>query len=156
MAIDLLVEKSIVINLPAQEVYSFLKYATNQNHFSVWNQKDPNRKTVNTGEDGTIGFITAWDSKDKSVGAGAQEITDLIENERIEYVIRFERPMKNTAVSKFVLDDLGDNKTQVSWDFRGPTKFPMSLFKGIFQKMLGKDMGQSLRQLQLHLEKSQM
>ncbi|MFA7273336.1 MAG: SRPBCC family protein [Crocinitomicaceae bacterium] len=152
MAKDLLVEKSIVINLPVQEVYSFLKYATNQNHFSVWNQKDPNRKTVNTGEDGTIGFITAWDSKDKSVGAGAQEITDLIENERIEYVIRFERPMKNTAVSKFVLDDLGDNKTQVSWDFRGPTKFPMSLFKGIFQKMLGKDMGQSLSFLKQHLE----
>ena len=61
----------------------------NQDNFSVWNMKDPNRKISSNGSDGQVGFVMTWDSTDKSVGAGAQEIKKLQNDGLIEYEIRF-------------------------------------------------------------------
>jgi uncharacterized protein YndB with AHSA1/START domain len=153
MASEMIIHKSVIINRPKKEVFDYLKLVRNQDEFSVWNMKDPDKKTTYIGTDGTPGFIYTWDSKDKSVGAGAQEIKAIKDGERIDYEVRFERPMKNTSQCYFALNSLPDGRTEVIWDFKGPTKFPMSLFKGIFQKMLGKDMAQSLENLKLKLEK---
>jgi uncharacterized protein YndB with AHSA1/START domain len=147
MATEMLVEKSILIDKPVQEVFSFLIITRNQEQFSVWNMKDPSKITHATGTDGTVGFVYSWDSKMKDVGAGSQEITKIVEGQEIEYALRFERPMKNTGVSRFIVEPAGENQTRVIWEFRGPMKFPMSLFKGMIQKMLGKDIAQSLENL---------
>ena len=153
MAKEMLVEKSVVINKPLSQVFDYLRYTTNQDKFSVWNMKDPGKKTETRGVDGTVGFIYSWDSKDKSVGAGSQEITSIKEGESIAYKLVFERPMKNVSESGFYLRALSNEQTEVQWKFRGPTKFPMSLFKGLFQKMLGKDMATSLTNLKSILDK---
>ena len=149
---EMIVEKTVVINKPRQEVFDYLKFAENMDNFSVWNMADPDQTTSYSGTDGTEGFTYSWDSKMKNVGAGSQQITKIVDGERIEYALNFERPMKNTGTSKFLLSDHGDGQTKVTWDFRGPTKFPMSLFKSIFQKMLGKDIAQSLDNLKALLE----
>lgn len=146
------IEKSIEINKTKKEVFDFLKFTTNQNQFSVWNMKDPSQKVTQKGVDGSIGFVYSWDSEDKSVGAGSQEIKGLTEGEKIQYELRFERPMKNVAFSQFLLKEIAPGKTQVTWDFKGPTKFPMSLFTPIFKNMLGKDMSKSLDNLKNKLE----
>lgn len=153
MASELFVSKEITINKSKKEVFDFLKFCKNQDKFSVWNMKDPNQKTTNSGTDGTVGFIYSWDSKDKNVGAGSQEIMTFKDNSIIEYELRFERPMKNTSFSRFVLTEISPASTKVNWEFRGPTKFPMSLFKGFFQKMLGKDLAKSLENLKVLMEK---
>ena len=153
MASEMIVEKSVVINQPREVIYDYLKFSKNMDHYSVWNMKDPNKKVMYTGTDGTVGFLYKWDSKDKSVGAGTQKITNLVDGARIEYEMNFERPMKNTGTSKFILSEINERQTLVIWDFRGPTKFPMSLFKGFFQKMLGKDLLMSLENLKKILEK---
>ena len=152
MAKEMILEKSIVISKPVQEVYDFLKITRNQETFSVWNMKDPNKATTATGTDGTEGFLYAWDSKNKSVGAGSQRITRMVEGQRIDYALVFERPMKNTGTSSFILEAAGAGQTRVTWDFSGPTKFPMSLFAGLIKKMLGKDIVQSLENLKKNLE----
>jgi uncharacterized protein YndB with AHSA1/START domain len=153
MAKEMLVEKSIIIDKPLAQVFDYLRYTMNQNDFSVWNMKDPGKKTEVSGVDGTVGFIYSWDSKDKTVGAGSQEITSITEGKSITYKLAFERPMKNVAQSGFYLRDLGNEQTEVKWEFRGPTKFPMSLFKGFLQNMLGKDMDKSLTNLKNVLDK---
>ena len=153
MASDLFVEKSVDINLPKQEVYDFLKYCKNQDHFSVWNRTDPAKKTSYQGTDGTVGFIYSWESNVKNVGAGSQEISKLVAGESIEFALRFEKPMKNTGKSTFIFSEINPSLTRVTWNFSGPTKFPMSLLKGMFQKMLGKDLAQSLSNLKELLEK---
>ena len=104
MAREIEVEKSILIDKPKQAVYNYLKLTRNQENFSTWNMADPGKQTSSEGIDGTVGFIYSWDSKDKNVGAGSQEITGLVEGDCIEYALRFERPMKNIATSKFILD----------------------------------------------------
>ena len=134
-------------------MFSFLKETRNQDKFSVWNMKDPNMKKSYSGIDGTKGFIYSWDSKDKNVGAGAQEIIDIKEGNRIDYEMRFSRPMQNTATASFVLDKIDENTTSVTWTFRSPTKFPMSLFSPIFKKILGKQLDQGLQNLKSLLDK---
>ncbi len=153
MASELKIQKSIEIDRPIQDVYEYLRFSKNQDNFSVWNMTDPDKKTTYKGEDGTVGFTYSWDSKNKNVGAGTQITTKLVENQMIEYALAFERPMKNTGVSKFLLLQINKGQTQVTWDFSGPTKFPMSLFKGIFQRMLGKDLEKGLENLKSVLEK---
>ena len=152
MAKDLYVEKSVVISRPAEKIYDFLKLMENQNEFSVWVMKDQNKKTTLQGTDGTVGSIYSWDSKDKNVGAGSQQIINMVNDQLIEYDLKFERPMKNMAKARFSLKPITAEQTEVKWDFKGPTKFPMSLFKGIFQNMLGKDMAKSLSNLKVKLE----
>ena len=152
MAKEMIIEQSVVIDKPRQEVYDYLKHAMNQNEFSVWNMTDPDQKITSEGTDGTVGFVYTWDSQNKNVGAGAQEIKNLVEGERIDYELRFERPMKNVSQSSFILTDAADGGTEVTWDFRGPMKFPMSLFSGFFAKTLGKQLAQSLQNLKDKLE----
>lgn len=146
------IEKTITINKDVHEVYEFLKETKHQDEFSVWNMKDPNSKKTYTGTDGTQGFIYAWDSTNKSVGAGEQEITNLVEDTRIDYELRFKKPMQNIGQSSFKTDKMHNNVTSVTWTFISPTKFPMSLFTPIFKNMLGKDIDKSLQNLKALLE----
>ena len=153
MAKDMIIEKNISINKNINDVFNFLKGTKNQDNFSVWNMKDPNMKRDYSGTDGTKGFIYSWDSKDKNVGAGSQEIKNISEGNRIDYELRFTRPMQNIATSSFILTEVSDSNTSVTWTFQSPTKFPMSLFSPIFKNMLGKQLNQSLQNLKALLEK---
>ena len=38
---DYAVERVIVINKPKQEVFDYIKFVKNQDHFSKWNMMDP-------------------------------------------------------------------------------------------------------------------
>lgn len=154
MAKEMKIEKNVSINKNINDVFNYLKQTKNQENFSVWNMKDPNMKKTYTGVDGTKGFKYAWDSKDKNVGAGEQEIINIDEGSKIDYELRFKRPMQNTAQSSFLLNKIDENTTSVTWTFRGETKFPMSLFMPMFRNMLGKQIDSGLQNLKIVLEGS--
>jgi hypothetical protein len=147
------IEKSVEVRRNAADVYEYLRYTKNQDNFSVWNMADPSMKKEYVGTDGNVGFIYKWDSINKNVGAGEQETTVLTAGKRIDFAIRFFRPMQNTGTSSFIVSDLGNGKTKVDWVFDSPSKFPMSLFAPIFKKMLGKDLEKGLANLKALLEK---
>jgi hypothetical protein len=155
MGNEMRIERSISIDNPIRQVFEYLKITKNQDNFSTWNMTDPTMKKEYQGTDGQVGFIYKWDSPtNKNVGAGEQEIKRIEEGKCIEYEIRFLRPMKNVASSKFVVHANNTSQTQVSWLFSGPTKFPMTLLKPIFQNMLGKDLEKGLKTLKTILENS--
>ncbi len=154
MAKEMIIEKNVTINRNINEVFSYLKQTKNQDQFSVWNMKDPGMKRNYSGVDGTKGFVYSWDSTNKNVGAGSQEITNISEGSRIDYQLRFLRPMQNIAASSFVLNKIDEKNTSVTWTFQSPTKFPMSLFAPIFKNMLGKQINESLQNLKALLEKN--
>ncbi|HEY1022377.1 MAG TPA: polyketide cyclase, partial [Flavisolibacter sp.] len=72
---DYRVERSVSINKPKEQVFSFVKRAKNQDQFNKWIQADPQVKKTYRGEDGTVGFVYAWESKE--VGKGEQEISGI-------------------------------------------------------------------------------
>jgi uncharacterized protein YndB with AHSA1/START domain len=152
---EFLIERSIVINKPKQEVFSYLKILQNGERFNKWMMTDPAMKKNLSGTDGTVGFIYAWDSANKNAGKGEQEITKINESERIDCELRFEKPFKNTSYSSFVTQDLSTDQTNVTWSFYGTMKFPMNLMHALLNlsKMLGNDLETSLSNLKNILEK---
>jgi hypothetical protein len=61
------VEKSIVVHAPKDSVFIYIKHLKNQNDYSVWSKMDPNWKTSFSGEDGTVGFVSAIDASNTKV-----------------------------------------------------------------------------------------
>lgn len=148
------VSRSVTIQKPRAEVYDYLKYIKNQDHWAPWNQFDADMERKFTGEDGEIGFISFWDSDHKKVGSGEQEIKVLKPNERIESELRFLKPWKSTSMGYFDLKDAGENGTQVSWGFYGRHKAPMNVMMLFFnmEKAVGKDFESGLSELKKVLE----
>jgi Polyketide cyclase / dehydrase and lipid transport len=146
------IEKSIEINRKDTEVFDYLKLTKNQDNFSVWNMADPGMKKEYRGSDGNVGFVYAWDSKNKNVGAGEQETKELVKSKSIRFEVRFFRPMQNTGTATFYLNKKSENLTEVSWIFDSPSKFPYSLFAPFFKKMMGRDLEKGLDNLKNILE----
>ena len=149
------VERTITINKPKQEVFDYIKSLKNQNNFSVWAQRDPNIKQEFHGTDGTVGFISSWDSDKKDVGKGEQEITKIDEGNRIDFALRFIKPMEGNATAYMTTEQTAEAQTNVKWAFEGKMGYPMNtmlLFMNM-DKMLGPDLEQGLANLKTILEK---
>lgn len=146
-------EKKVNINRPRQDVFNYIKLLRNQEQYSVWVMKDPNIQLVYTGTDGTVGASSAWESNDKNVGVGAQEIIKLSEGESMEVEIRFKKPFEATNYARTTLTAVTDTQTTVSSLFYGTSKFPMNIMNLFMDKIIGKDMLQNLMNLKTNLEK---
>lgn len=146
-------EKQVIINKPKQHVFNYMKLIRNQENYSVWVMKDPHIKIVYGGTDGTIGATSAWESNDKNVGTGAQEIIKLSDGESIETEIRFKKPFEATNYALNTFTTVGDRQTKVSTLFYGKTKFPMNIMNLMMDKMVGKDMQKNLENMKNNLEK---
>lgn len=149
-------KREIVINRPANEVFSYLKLLKNTEYFSKWVMIDPQvKKTFKRSEDGTVGAIYTWDSTVKSVGKGQQEITGIVENERIDYEVRFEKPFKNTGQSYLSTESVSEDQTKVTWGFGGKMAYPMNVLLLFINmdKLLSGDIMEGLENLKKVLEK---
>ncbi len=152
---DYHVERSVIVNKPREEVFDYLKYLKNQDEFSVWAAMDPNMKKTYKGTDGTIGFVSAWDSQKEDVGAGEQEIVGITQGKRIDYELRFKRPMESVCDAYMTTTGESNNSTSVTWGIKGSTPYPFNFFMLFMNmdEMLGKDLDEGLNNLKQKLEK---
>lgn len=148
---DFKIEKEIVIEKPVSEVFNYLKITKNAKDWCPWMKKDPNVTQEFTGEDGTVGFIESW-SGNKEVGVGEREITNIVANQRIDFELRFEKPMKATHQGYLITEDLGNNQTKVIWGMTGRTNYPFNLVCFFMQKKVGHEFSQGLESLKEVLE----
>lgn len=118
-------EGQVVINKPIHEVFDYIKYVKNQDNFGVWQLSDPEMNTTEEGEDGTVGFKYSWDSK--KLGKGAQVITNIVENERMDsdmYFLEFDdKPCK----AYITVEEQAPGQTLVKWGISGNTPYPWNL-----------------------------
>lgn len=150
---DFRLEKQVVINKPKQQVYNYMKMIRNQEQYSVWVMKDPNIKLVYTGTDGTVGFKSAWESNDKNVGIGEQEIIKLNEGESMDVEIRFQKPFVATNYAHNELTAISDAQTKLVQAFTGSSKYPMNIMNLFMDSLVGKAMQQNLENLKNNIEK---
>lgn len=148
------VEREITIDSPKDSVFTYIKYLKNQDDFSVWTKIDPAMKKKFTGIDGTVGAISAWESQDKNVGIGEQEIIKITEGERIDFELRFKVPFESTDNAYMITKSDSSNQTKVTWGFNGTMAYPMNLMLPIMnmEEMLGKDLETGLKNLKFNLE----
>ncbi|EOQ96578.1 polyketide cyclase/dehydrase and lipid transport [Leptospira wolbachii serovar Codice str. CDC] len=150
------VERSIDIGKPASDVFAYIRMLKNQEQYSVWAKKDPNMKKIYTGQDGTVGFVSRWESLDKEVGTGEQEIkminADALE---METELRFFEPFEGTERSYMKVSSLDQKKSKVIWGFDGSMPYPSNLMLVFmnFEEMIGKDFEEGLSNLKVVLEK---
>jgi hypothetical protein len=148
------ISREITIAKPKQEVFDYVKLLKNQNNYSVWATADPAMVSEFRGTDGTVGFVSAWDSKVKDVGKGEQEIIGIKEGERIDYELRFILPMQSTDHAYMTTEALSEGTTKVKWGFNGKMDYPTNLMLLFldFDKMLGPDLDKGLSKLKTILE----
>ena len=149
------VVREITINKPKTEVFAYLKLLKNQDNFSVWATKDPNMEKTFKGTDGTVGFVSAWNSKLDDVGVGEQEIIKITEGEKIDYELRFIKPFEAKDHAYMTTEAVSENQTKVKWGFDGKMAYPMNLMLLCMDMdaMLGKDLQTGLNTLKTVLEK---
>jgi hypothetical protein len=152
---DYSVAKEVIVNKSKSVVFEYLKFLKNQNKFSVWASMDPNMKVEYRGTDGTQGFVSAWESENKNVGKGEQEILKIVNGERIDYEIRFIKPFASTSWANMIVASANENKTRVHWEFTGKMKYPtnLTLLFMNMEKMVGNDLEKGLQNLKTIMDK---
>jgi uncharacterized protein YndB with AHSA1/START domain len=151
---DYEVEREITIDKPKEEVFDYVKFLKNQDNYSKWATMDPDMKKTYRGTDGTVGFVSAWDSDNKDVGKGEQEIKKITEGERIDFEIRFFEPFESSEPAYMTTESLSENQTKVKWGFNGHMDYPMNIMMLFmdFEKMIGDDLETGLKNLKSVLE----
>lgn len=144
--------RSVTINKPNQEVFDYVKYLQNQDNYSKWAKMDPAMKKSFTGTDAMPGATASWEGN-KDVGKGEQEIKSITEGSRIDYELRFEKPMKSVAQSFMTTEAVGETSTKVSWGITGESPYPWNVMNLFMDKMLGGDLETGLNNLKTLLEK---
>ncbi len=106
------VSREVIVNRPKSLVFDYIRFLKNQNEYSVWATMDPNMKKKFSGTDGTSGFVSAWDSENKNVGKGEQEILKVVDGERVDYEIRFIKPFESTSLASMSAVFVSDSQTE--------------------------------------------
>jgi hypothetical protein len=152
---DYAVEKEIVINQPKSVVFDYIKMLKNQNNFSVWAKMDPAMKKEFRGTDGTVGFVSAWDSENGNVGKGEQEIKNIVDGERVDYNLHFIKPFESSSDAYMITESVDSTHTKVKWGFEGKMAYPTNLMLVVMDmnEAIGKDFSTGLANLKGLLEK---
>jgi hypothetical protein len=103
------IERQVEIKASKDVVFEYAKYLKNQDNYSVWATQDSNMKKEYRGVDGTVGFVSAWDSDNEEVGKGEQEITAIYDGKRIDFELRFIKPFKATDLAYMDFQGLDTN-----------------------------------------------
>ncbi|SFE03398.1 SRPBCC family protein [Flavobacterium phragmitis] len=148
------VEREITINKSVDSVFAYVKSLKNQNEFSVWANMDPKMKVSYKGVDGAVGSISSWESNIKEVGVGEQEITKITENRRIDFALRFKKPMEDTAVGFISTEPVSGNQTKVKWGISGVIPYPTNIMLPMLKmdQMIGNDLQKGLDNLKDKME----
>ena len=151
---DYSVVREITLKKTKQEVFDFIRLLKNQDRYSKWASIDSNMKKEYKGIDGTVGFISAWDSDNNNVGKGEMEITQIKEGERLDFVLHFMKPFEAISTAYMTTDSISEKETKVKWGFNGHMNYPMNFLLLVcnMESMIGKDLQSGLDKLKTVLE----
>lgn len=147
-------ERTVFIDRPLPEVYDYIRFLKNQNHWATWQLMDPDMNRDYIGEDGKIGFQSSWNSRMKNVGAGQQTITAFEDKKVIYTKLEFFKPFRSESDVYIRTEEGGNGATIVSWGFTGEMSRPGNVILLVLnmEKRLGKDFEDGLATLKNILE----
>ncbi|GJM62751.1 polyketide cyclase [Persicobacter diffluens] len=148
------VSREVLIKKPVEQVFDYVKYLKHQKEYSVWQKMDPDQHHTYNGEDGTVGFVSTWDSQNPDVGRGQQTIVSMVEGQRIDYEIQFFEPFEAKDNAFMETKPVSENQTAVVWGFEGKMPYPMNLLLPLMnmEEMLGEQLQTGLNNLKKVLE----
>ncbi len=148
------IEREMVIEKPRQTVYDYIKYLKNQDQFSKWANMDPAMKKAYRGKDGAVGFVSAWESENSSVGKGEQEIKKASGWLKDRYRTPFHETYTIHFLQLYDHDGSPGINTKVKWNFNGKMNYPMNLMMLVMDmdEAIGNDLQAGLDNLKVIME----
>ncbi|MDT0678048.1 SRPBCC family protein [Autumnicola musiva] len=146
--------RTVVINRPREEVYSFVRQLRRQPYWMPWFKRDTDASLKYKETDGKIGSSFYWRGNGK-VGEGIQKIVKIKQGKVMETKLLFIKPFKLNALTYIGVKDVEPEKTKMVWGVRGHIPFPLTIISIFYSvdKLLGKDFEEGLKNLKAVLEK---
>lgn len=145
---DFRVERSLVIDAPAQQLFPYFDNHRKFNEWNPWAKMDPEARYTYTGPESGVGAVAAWDGK--KVGKGSSTITESKPDERIVERMDWLEPMEGVSTVEFTFSPGGDGKTKVVWAMYGRNEGLMAKVISLFlscEKMCGPEFEKGLADL---------
>jgi len=147
------VERSTEIEASPEVVYGYVSRLASMKEWGPWQEMDKDQVQTIEGTDGTVGAVWIWEGD--TVGKGRQELTELVQNERVRTKLTFFVPMMGESVSTGTYDlEPTANGTRMTWGFEGENGF-LGRAMGVFMdmdKQLGPDFEKGLANLKAMAE----
>lgn len=146
------VERSVVINAPASEIYPHLCDFEKTQAWSPWSERDPDIENAYEGTACTVGHKHLWKSDVDGVGNGTQEVAAVTPDERVDTTLDFGE--HGLADAYFTLVPEGEG-TKVTWGFRSDMgNNPIGRWMGLMMDgFIGGDYEKGLGKLKATVEK---
>lgn len=147
------VTRTVTIDAPPALVFDNVNSLQDMEHWSPWNEVDPDATGKHSGEEGAVGSEYYW-SGNEELGEGTQTITAIEDGQSISTHLEFVRPWPGEADAKVEVDSNEDGSTDVTWHFISETPFPMNvsnLFVDL-DGMLGPQYAKGLEMLKNRVE----
>lgn len=134
------VERSTVINAPADKVFTEISNLKNWDHWSPWTEKDPKMRIDYSPTDGAVESYMQWASDIN--GVGKLTITNMVPNEHLDYNLKFDG--WDATHGFFHLTPEGEG-VKVTWGDEGELNgWSAKLFGPLLDKMIGPDFEKGL------------
>jgi hypothetical protein len=147
------VERSIVIEAPAAEIYPHIDDFHAWADWSPYEKMDANLAKTYSGPARGVGANYAWVGK--KAGSGSMEILQSTAPSKVIIALRFTKPFTANNTAEFTLEPQGSS-TKVTWAMHGPNTL-MSKVMGLFfsmDKMVGPQFDEGLASLKAITEKA--
>lgn len=149
---DVIVQKTILIQAPQNEVMNEIKYFKNWQHWNPWQQLDTNMLITYQGIDGDNGSSLHWIGDVRKVGTVHIKNT-YIDSKKLYFSFELIRPeFKTYQGALAVYDSLG--QTAVAFQFGEHYDFPWNamLYFANLDKFYGKDLDKALQNIKGYTE----
>lgn len=142
------VERSLVINAPAEVAFAQVADFGHWAAWSPWNKLDPQMKTTLAGTPAAVGHSYAWIGNDK-VGEGRMTLTEVAAPRELHIELAFIQPFASTNETVFTFTPV-EGGTRVKWAMHGNNDFLGKAFSIFFNmdKAVGGDFEKGLADLE--------
>jgi uncharacterized protein YndB with AHSA1/START domain len=140
------VERSAVIDAPPAVVFDLIDDFHDFNRWSPWAQLDPATRYTFEGPESGVGHRMLWQSDNRNVGSGSQEIIESVPDTLLRTHLDF--GAQGVATASFRLEPTGKG-THVTWDLDTDvgSNLPMRYFGLFMDHMVGPDYEKGLDNL---------
>jgi hypothetical protein len=144
------VERSVVVNAPADKVYALIDSSQGWAQWGVWYQRDPKMQVVEVKAGRGVGAQWSW--KSESQGNGAMKLTAAVPSQKVGYELTVEG--FDASSGELLLAQEGAS-TRVIWVMQGRMSGPISRWFGLFMdRLVGPDFEGGLSNLKSLAEKA--
>lgn len=138
------VERSVVINAPANVVFKEVVDFGTWDDWAVWHKMEKDTKYEYSGTPFEVGSKMSWEGD--TVGAGSMEISSIEPNQSVSYKLEFLKPFKSEAKADIKFEE-NNGSTKVTWSINGELSYFARYMGLMMNSGIGPDLENNLSEI---------